>query len=77
MKSTFLLTHVRQKDEDNESVKIIGIFATKENAENARMQLAGKPGFKQHPNGFYIDEYPIDEINWSEGFGMDWDNGED
>lgn len=77
MKSVFLLGHVRQKDEDNEDIKHIGIFATRADAENARMQLADKPGFKQHPDGFYIDECEIGTINWSEGFGMDWDNGED
>lgn len=69
MKSVFLLGHVRQKDADNEDIKHIGIFATQTEAENARTQLAGKPGFKQYPEGFYIQECEIGKINWLEGFG--------
>jgi len=33
MKSVFLLLHERQKDLDNEDIKTIGIYSTKENAE--------------------------------------------
>lgn len=70
MESAFLLGHVHEMDFDRENIKIIGIFSTKDEAENAKNALSILPGFKDYPDGFFIDEYRINEINWVDGFGI-------
>jgi len=64
---------------NNEDLKIIGIYSSKNRAIEAVNRMISLPGFKDYPhivdpmndeneNGFYIDEYIIDEDNWCEGF---------
>ena len=69
MKSAFVVQHLRKKDEDNEDVKMIGIFSNRENANIAIQKLKLQPGFRDHLDGFSIDEYELDKAEWSEGFG--------
>jgi len=70
--SVFVLEHTRYEDDnsdnDIEDFKLIGVFTSLEQAKAAIAQLTTQPGFKDYPNGFYIDEYPLDQINWSSGF---------
>jgi len=70
--SVFVLEHTRYEDDnsdnDIEDFKLIGVFASLEQAQAAIAQLSTQPGFKDYPNGFHIDEYPLDQINWSSGF---------
>ena len=70
MKTVFIVQHERIKDEDNEDVKIIGVYSSKENAGDAINRLRNQPGFKDHSNGFNIDEYEINKDHWVEGFGL-------
>lgn len=70
MTSVFLLTHSYEID-DEETVKIIGIYSSKEKAENTIEKYKNLPGFKDYPDSFCISEYEIDEDNWVEGF-MKW-----
>ncbi len=70
MKSVFILLHERKKDLDNEDVKIIGIYSTKEKAEKTIDKFKKLPGFKDYPDSFNIDEYELDKDNWTEGFGV-------
>lgn len=67
MVSVFLLQH-NYEVENLEETKIIGIYSTREKAEVIIRKYQGLPGFKLYPDGFYIDEYNIDEDNWTEGF---------
>jgi homoserine kinase type II len=70
--SVFVLEHTRYEDDnsdnDIEDFKLIGVFTSLEQAKAAIAQLTTQPGFKDYPNGFHIDEYPLDQINWSSGF---------
>lgn len=70
--TVFVLEHARYKDDDRnndaEDFKLIGVFATEQQAEAAIEQLKTQPGFKDYPNGFHIDAYPLGQINWSQGF---------
>lgn len=70
--SVFVLEHTRYEDDnsdnDIEDFKLIGVFASLEQAQAAIAQLSTQPGFKDYPNGFHIDEYPLGQINWSSGF---------
>ncbi|MBP8046401.1 MAG: homoserine kinase [Psychrobacter sp.] len=69
----FVLEHALYKDDnkdnDIEDFKLIGVFATEQQAQAAINQLKSQPGFKEYPNGFHIDAYPLNQINWSSGFG--------
>lgn len=70
--SVFVLEHTRYEDDnsdnDIEDFKLIGVFTSLEQAKAAIAQLSAQPGFKDYPNGFHIDEYPLGQINWSSGF---------
>ncbi len=71
--TVFVLEHALyiddNKDNDVEDFKLIGVFATEQQAQAAINQLKSQPGFKEYPNGFHIDAYPLNQINWSSGFG--------
>ena len=68
----FVLEHARYDDDnsdnDIEDLKLIGVFATQQQAKAAIEQLKQQPGFKDYPKGFHIDAYPLGQINWSSGF---------
>ncbi|QDU91610.1 hypothetical protein Pla175_50400 [Pirellulimonas nuda] len=62
-----LLQH-RKAEDDYESVKALGIYATREDAEDAIGRFLRLPGFSEHPDGFSIDEYTVGKDCWPEGF---------
>lgn len=64
----FLLQHVHELDDGEESIKTIGIYSTHENAQKAIERLRLQPGFHDAPEGFSIDPYLLDEDNWVEGY---------
>jgi hypothetical protein len=70
MKSVFLLLHVRQDGPDDEDIKAIGIYTTKEKAEKTIEKFKKLPGFKDYPDSFYIPEFELDKDHWTEGFGV-------
>lgn len=65
--SVFIVWHVHTLGND-EDEKLIGVYATKEDAEAAIARLAVKPGFSSVPEGFQVDEYEIGVDNWTEGY---------
>lgn len=71
--TVFVLEHARYKDDnknnDVEDFKLIGVFSAEAEAQAAIEQLKSQSGFKDYPNGFHIDAYPLNQINWSQGFG--------
>jgi len=65
----YKLEHVNILYDDVEDTKFLGIFSTKEKAEDAMKILAKQPGFKDFPKlidgddieeGFYITEEAVD-----------------
>ena len=68
MKSVFVLQHVHEFEDGEEDVKFIGVYSSKEKAENAISRLIQQPGFKKTENGFYIDQYKMDMDHWTEGY---------
>ncbi|TXD96254.1 homoserine kinase [Psychrobacter frigidicola] len=73
--TVYVLEHARYKDDnkdnDVEDFKLIGVFATEQQAQATIEQLKSKSGFKDYPNGFHINAYPLGKINWAEGFSAD------
>lgn len=67
MTTVYLVWHsheVAGEDDD----KLIGVYSTSKNASAAIERLKKQPGFKEYPDGFLIDEYEVDQHNWTEGF---------
>lgn len=86
MDRVFVLHHVRYEKEGDpwseENVKLIGVYRSAEKAKEAIERLVTMPGFRNHPelidptiksytSGFTVDEFELDQDNWSEGFGFD------
>jgi hypothetical protein len=67
LKSVFLLWHVNRETQD---WKLIGVYVSQSDADQAIQRLKDKPGFISIPSGFYISEYEIGKDHWSEGFGI-------
>ena len=65
---TFVLQHVHVLDEDEEDVKMIGVYSSQEAAEAAIARMRLLPGFREAPDGFNIDRYQLDEDNWTSGY---------
>jgi hypothetical protein len=53
---------------DEEEVKLIGVYSTRDAAQKAIDRLKVQPGFRDTPTGFSVDEYTLDEDNWAEGY---------
>lgn len=68
MDKVWLLRHVHEFDDGHEDVKLIGVFGTREEAEQALSKVADKPGFREHPEGFSIDDHQLGLMGWVEGF---------
>jgi hypothetical protein len=66
MRSIFLLSHAIEERED--SLKIIGMFSTREMALAAKQAAIKLEGFKEYPEGFFIDKYTLDKSGWTSGF---------
>ena len=68
MQRVFILQHVHQLGCNTEDVKFIGVYTSRENADNAIERLVLQPGFRSTKSGFSIDEYEINVDHWKEGF---------
>jgi homoserine kinase type II len=68
MVNVFVLQHVHTGDEGVEDVKFIGVYSSREKAEAAVRRLSAQPGFSDTADGFHIDEYQVDQDQWSEGY---------
>lgn len=62
MASVFFVQHAyKTGDEDLEEVKFIGIYSTRDKAEEAIGQLKEEEGFRDHPAAcFELEEYELD-----------------
>ncbi|OCG22465.1 hypothetical protein A9G11_07195 [Gilliamella sp. wkB108] len=68
MQKVYYLYHIRDKGAADEDTKAIGTYTSYELAEAAKNRVKDQPGFIDHPNGFFIDEYIIDKDYWEDGF---------
>lgn len=68
MKYVYIVHHTHVISEENEDIKLIGAFSSKENAIKVTEKYKQLPGFREAPKGFDIDKYQIDEEYWSEGY---------
>lgn len=82
MNSVFIVQHVHLLlPQEEEDVKLIGVYRSLQSAHAAAKRLASAPGFRDRPNvvdpsyagigvgeGFHISEYRLDEDNWISGY---------
>lgn len=67
MRTLYCLEHTYELMGNDES-KFIGIYASREKAEEVIEEYKKLPGFKDHPNDFYIKEYEMNVDYWRDGF---------
>src|SRR5690606_36339756 len=64
----FVVQHVRDIGGGCEDVKLIGVYASEEDASDAVTALRTQPGFQDHDDGFSIDAHKLGRIQWADGF---------
>jgi homoserine kinase type II len=64
----YVLWHSHRISKNNIQEKMIGVFATRKSALEAKRELKNKIGFKSYPNGFKVFRYEVGMVGWSEGF---------
>lgn len=67
MAIAFVVQHTNPRVDD-EDVKLTGVYSTRENADATVMRLSQQPGFADSAGGFSVDEYKVDQDQWTEGF---------
>lgn len=79
MEDVFVLQHLHVLPNGEESVKLIGVYRSRDAAQQAVERLRVQPGFRDHPRivdplkaddeqGFHIGAYPLDTDHWPEGY---------
>lgn len=64
----YILTHTLELPDEQEDVKLIGVYSSQEMADAARERALQLPGFRDHAEGFFIQAYELDHDHWPEGF---------
>lgn len=70
--AVYVVQHVHvievQGQEDQEDVKLIGVYSTEARAWAAVERATRWEGFRDSPEGFSVDCYVLDEDHWAGGF---------
>ncbi len=64
----FILWHVHEIPDGEDDAKLIGVYATAEDAEAAKLRVGSQPGFRDQSEGFMVDRYTVGEDHWTEGY---------
>lgn len=54
--------------EDRDETKFIGVYETRELAQEAIKRLIDRPGFRDRPDDFVIAEVKLNADSWTEGY---------
>jgi hypothetical protein len=68
MDAAYVVQHIHIINDDEEDVKMIGVYSSEQLAQEAVARLSSQPGFCDVPDGFHIDRYELDKDHWTEGF---------
>ena len=68
MDAVYVVQHVHIINDDEEDVKMIGVYSTEQLAQKAVSRLLSQPGFCDVPEGFHVDRYELNKDHWTEGF---------
>ena len=64
----FLLWHVHKMPDGEEDAKLIGVYASAEDAEAAGLRVLAQPGFRDLPEGFQVRRYNVSEDHRTERY---------
>ena len=67
MTTVILLWHIDDRG-DVEGEKLIGVYASERDADDAISRLREQPGLVDVPFGFLKSEYELNKDHWTEGF---------
>jgi hypothetical protein len=78
MNDVYVLEHLHVLNGDEEDVKMIGVYRSREAGLAAIERLRNQPGFRdfpkliergnEGPDGFYLNGHQLDQDSWAEGF---------
>jgi hypothetical protein len=68
MNAVYIVWHTNTINDDQEDVKTIGVYSSREEAEKAVARLSKARGFSEHVDGFEISEYILNKDHWTDGF---------
>ena len=68
MDAVYVVQHVHIINDDEEDVKMIGVYSTEQLGHEAVARLRLQPGFCDVPAGFHVERYELDKDHWTEGF---------
>lgn len=68
MQEVFILHHVHELTTGEEDIKLIGVYSTQQEAEDALNRVKDKPGFCDDIKGFTVNSYKLNRDGWTEGF---------
>lgn len=55
-------------EEDGDDVKLLGVYSSRQKAQDRIAAARTVPGFREEPDCFLVDPYTVDEDHWVEGF---------
>lgn len=55
-------------DDSEDSFKVLGLYSSRQLAEERIERARTLPGFRRSPNGFFVHRYVLDTICWPDGF---------
>ena len=68
----YLLWFVKEMPEGDEDIELlVGVYSSKEEAENAIERVKDEKGFSDFREGFQIRPYQLDRDHWTKGFIID------
>ena len=67
MTHVHMLWHIHDLG-DEEDWKFVGVYSSREQADAAQQRVAKLPGFRETADKFRVEEVPLDEDLWTEGF---------
>jgi hypothetical protein len=73
MSNVFIVQH----ENDQESVFLIGVYATEADAQAAVERAKKLPGFKDYPGEFFVDFCTINKDHWTEGYFRSYRDDDD
>jgi len=76
MTTVHVLWHRCVDEEGRDHELMLGIYSTAETAEQSLSLLPSKPGFRDYPEGFEIQDATIDRTHVTDGFVFAWGDEE-
>lgn len=65
MTKVYVLQHVYEKS-GHKNIKLIGVYSTRDAVSEAMAEISKHPGFRDYPDGFFIEDFELDKNYWPE-----------